>query len=235
MRAELEIIIVLLELDHFAVARVKGAVGQTILVREKRFFLGGIKTGVSGLVEMAGGVELCERGLYVFLVARLRGAHEIVIRQFQLLDERLPVGGEGVAIFLRIFFLRQGGLLDLLAVLVKAGEKKHFLAQAAACAGDDIGNDFLVGMAEVRLPIDVIDRRRDVKPFIHYDKIERIVWRRNGGMAMLGRLNRERACTVVRLRLSFSQIYSLRVHQAVEQLSVAGETQAGSGDAGGSA
>jgi len=32
---------------------------------------------------------------------------------------------------------------------------------------DDVGDDFLAGMAEVRLAVDVINGGGDVKPFVH--------------------------------------------------------------------
>ena len=101
-------------------------------------------------------------------MARLGGADKIVIRQLQFFYKRLPVGGERIAIFLRIFLLRERRLLDFLAVFVEAGQKKNFLSQAAPCAGDDIGDDFFVGVAEVRLAVHIINRRGDVKPFAHY-------------------------------------------------------------------
>ena len=167
VRAELEIIIVLLQFDHLAVARVKRAVGQAVFFREKRFLLRGIKARVGRLVKMAGGVELGERGLDEFLVARLGGADEIVVGQFQFFGERLPVRRELVAIGLRGFAFGDGGLLDLLAVLVEAGQEKNLLAQAAPRPRDDVGDDLLVGMAEMRLAVDVINRGGDVKPFAH--------------------------------------------------------------------
>jgi len=52
-------------------------------------------------------------------------------------------------------------------VLVEAGQKKNFLAQAAPRAGDDVGDDFFVGVPEMRLAVHVINRRGDVKPFAH--------------------------------------------------------------------
>ncbi len=64
-----------------------------------------------------------------------------------------------------LFGLRR--LLDFLAVFVEAGQEKNFLTQAAPCARDDVGNDLLISMAEVRLPVDVINRGGDVKPFAH--------------------------------------------------------------------
>jgi hypothetical protein len=116
---------------------------------------------------MSGGVQLCERGLDKFFVSRLCGADKIVIRQFEFFSKRLPVVREGIAIFLRIFFLRLRRLLDFLAVFVEAGQEKNFLSETAPRARDDIGDDLFVGVAKMRLPVDVINRRGDVKPFAH--------------------------------------------------------------------
>ena len=100
-------------------------------------------------------------------MARLGGADEIVVGQFQLLGERLPVGRQFVAVGLRRFAFRQRRLLDLLAVLVEAGQEEDLLPQAAPRPRDDVGDDLLVGMAEMRLAVDVINRGGDVKPFVH--------------------------------------------------------------------
>ena len=167
MSAELEVIIVLLQLDHFAVAQVETAVGQAVLFRKKRLLLGRIKARVGCLVEMASVVELRERGLHKLLVARLGRADKVVVGQFQLFRKGLPVGGEFVAIGLRGFSIGEGSLLDLLAVFVEAGQKKNLLSQAAMRPGNHVRHDFFVGMAEVRLAVDVINRGGDVKPFVH--------------------------------------------------------------------
>jgi len=52
-------------------------------------------------------------------------------------------------------------------VFIKARQKKNFLTEAAARPRDDIGDDFLVGMAKVRLAVDVINGGGDVKLFAH--------------------------------------------------------------------
>ena len=52
-------------------------------------------------------------------------------------------------------------------MLVEAGQEKYFLAETAPRAGDDVGDDLLIGVAEMRLAIHVINRRGDVKPFAH--------------------------------------------------------------------
>ena len=103
MRAELEPIVALLELHHFAVGGIECAVGPAVLVGQKRFFLRGIKAFVGFLIKLAGGVEFGEDGLHEFLVARLGGADEIVVGEFELLGKRLPVSGESIAIGLGVF------------------------------------------------------------------------------------------------------------------------------------
>jgi hypothetical protein len=57
--------------------------------------------------------------------------------------------------------------LHFLAVLVEAGQEESFLSQTAARTRDDVGHDFLVGVAEMRLAVDVINCCGDVKPFAH--------------------------------------------------------------------
>ena len=58
-------------------------------------------------------------------------------------------------------------LLHFLAVLIDAGQKKNFLAFEPMIARDDIGQNFLVGVTDVRRRVCVIDRRSDVEFFRH--------------------------------------------------------------------
>ena len=41
-------------------------------------------------------------------------------------------------------------------MLIEAGQVKHLLPETAM-SGDDVGDDFLVGVTEVRFAVDVID------------------------------------------------------------------------------
>ena len=65
-------------------------------------------------------------------------------------------------------FLRR--LLDLLAVLIDAGEEENLLAFQAMIARNDVGQNFLVGMADVGRAVGVIDRGCDVERFRHRAK-----------------------------------------------------------------
>ena len=59
--------------------------------------------------------------------------------------------------------LALGRLRDRLAVLVGAGQEEDVLAALAHVAGEDVGRDRRVRVPEVRLGVDVVDRRRDVE------------------------------------------------------------------------
>src|SRR5688572_3188200 len=99
---------------------------------------------------MARGMKFGKDGLNERFVARLAGADEIVERQVDALCELLPKDCEVVAILLRRLAFALSRLLDFLAMLIQAGQKEHFGAEAALGTSDDVGQDFLVSMAEVR-------------------------------------------------------------------------------------
>ncbi len=130
MLAETKVIVVLRQLDHLAPCRVKRPVRETVLVRQERFFLGGVEPGVRRFVKMALGVQLGQRGLNQGFVPQFGGADEVVIGEIELGGKGLPGRGQFIAIRLRILAFRLGGLLHFLAVLIGARQKKHFVPQA---------------------------------------------------------------------------------------------------------
>ena len=71
--------------------------------------------------------------------------------------------GVAVGELLRRDALALGDLRDRLAVLVGAGEEEHVLAALAVMAGEDVGADRRVRVAEVRRRVHVVDGRRDVE------------------------------------------------------------------------
>ena len=103
-----------------------------------------------------------------FPCAGIGGADKIVVGQLQFFGERPPVRRQFVTILLRRFALGDSRLLNLLAVFIQTGQEKNIQAETAARPRDDVGDDFLVGMAEVRLAVDVVNGGGDVKLFVHY-------------------------------------------------------------------
>ena len=57
---------------------------------------------------------------------------------------------------------RCGRDLDRLAVLVGPGEEENVLSALAHMAGKHVGGQGRIGVAQVRLGVDVVDRRGDV-------------------------------------------------------------------------
>src|SRR6266516_7616584 len=112
-------------------------------------------------------MQPAQDGLHDPFVSRLGSADEIVVGQIEFSGNLLPERSHFVAVRLGTFAGAECGLLHLLPVLIQASQKKNIVAQAAVGAGDDIGNDLFVGVAEMRLAVDVVNRCRDVKPFSH--------------------------------------------------------------------
>ena len=96
------------------------------------------------------------------LVARVGGADEEVVGGVDDRHQRLELGRVAVGQLLRRDPLALGRGLDRLAVLVGAGEEEDVLATLAHVAGQHVGGHRRVGVAEVRLGVDVVDRRGDV-------------------------------------------------------------------------
>src|SRR5712675_2127615 len=95
------------------------------------------------------------------------GADKVVISELELAGKCFPGRREIVAVLLWLLSFGDRGLLHFLAVFVQAGEKKDLLAEAASGAGAHIRDDFLIGMAEGWMSIDVIDGGGDVETFAH--------------------------------------------------------------------
>jgi hypothetical protein len=91
------------------------------------------------------------------------GADETVERAVQPLAHRLEFGSELIDISLRRNALRLGGALHLLPVLVGSGHGEHVMAVEALEAGNRVCCDHLVGVADMRRPFGIGDRRRQIK------------------------------------------------------------------------
>ena len=65
----------------------------------------------------------------------------------------------------------RGGLLHFLPMLINAGEKKYLFAFQPMIPRDHIGQDFFVGMTDVRRRIRVIDGRGDEERLRHFAKL----------------------------------------------------------------
>ena len=98
-------------------------------------------------------------------MAGVGGADVVVVGDAHAVPEGAELGGDLVGELLRRDAGGGGGALDLLAVLVGAGEEVGVVAEEAVAAGDDVGDDGGVGVADVGARVDVVDRRGEVELF----------------------------------------------------------------------
>ncbi len=97
------------------------------------------------------------------VVARLGRAHDVVGARVEKIAHRVEQLGDAVDERLRGHAFARGGLLNLEAVLVEAGDEQRFAPVEAHELLDRIGRDALVGVADMRRAIGVGDRRGDVE------------------------------------------------------------------------
>ena len=164
---KLEIVVLFGRLGNFAVNFGPGSIGVAILVGQELLLAGGVPVGLLPLVDQALVEELLQELLDDLLVARLGRADVIVVRDVQVTEHALKDRGDLIDEHLGFDAALEGGLLDFLAVLVQTGEEVHLVAAHAHVARDHIGEDFLIGMAEVRRAVGVVDGRGDVERTRH--------------------------------------------------------------------
>ena len=90
------------------------------------------------------------------------GADEIVVGHVHLIPQGLDLPGDAIHVGLGGDACLTGKVLDLLSVLVGAGAEVDVIAHLSLVAGDGVGHDGLVGVAEVGLLGGVGDGGGDV-------------------------------------------------------------------------
>jgi hypothetical protein len=122
---------------------------------------------VGVLVDVAGALQLEEALLDHRLVLGVGGAHEVVVGDLHALPEPLEIGHDFVGQGLGGHAPGGGGLLDLLAVLVGAGEEVDLLAHHPPVPGDHVRQHRGVGVPDVGLVVHIVDGGGDVEALGH--------------------------------------------------------------------
>ncbi len=131
--------------------------------RPERLALGAVLALVFALVDVALIVELPEDLLHDLHVALVGGADEVVVFDVHQLPQILGLGDDFVH---ELLGRHAGGLglaLDLLSVLVGAGEEEGVVAQHLLEAGHGVGGHGGVGVADVHVARGIVDGRGDVE------------------------------------------------------------------------
>ena len=121
-----------------------------------------IPAGIFVEIDVAGRLHaLPDRGGRA-VVARLGGADEVVVRAIEHFHHGLEARHVALDKLARRQLLPGRGLQHLAAVLVGAGEEEHVIAVEPHEAGDGVGGDRLIGVADMRRAVRIRDRRGDV-------------------------------------------------------------------------
>ena len=156
--AESEEVVLLLEVldgslvDRALVARQQLFVGVVLLARHA------VLARVHVELDVAGVVAALEQLLDADAVALFGGADEVVVADVQLGPGVLELRGDLVDELLGRLAGSVGGLLDLEAVFVGAGEVVDVVTQQAVPASEGVADDGGVRMTEVWSGVDVVDR-----------------------------------------------------------------------------
>ena len=108
-------------------------------------------------------VDLLEELLHRSVVPGLGGADEVIVADVQLVPHCREPGRELIGPLLGGDAMLLGGPGDLLTVLVRARQEEDVITGQPVPAGQRIGIDRGVGVADVRGVVDVVDRGRDVE------------------------------------------------------------------------
>ena len=95
------------------------------------------------------------------LVRGIRGPNELIIRDRQPAPHLLKDAGDAIHERLRRHAAFIGRLLHLLAMLVHPHQEVDVVTSQAVITGNDVGADLLERMAEMRIAVSIVDRRRE--------------------------------------------------------------------------
>ena len=142
-----------------------------LALRPERLARRAVHAGVFALVDVAVLVHLLKNALDGLDMVFVRGADEAVIgdvHQLPQIEHAALTLDDLVDELLRCDAGLLGAVLDLLAVLVRAGQEHHVIAAQALVARHGIRGYGAVGVADVELIRGIIDRRGDVKLFFFF-------------------------------------------------------------------
>ena len=133
-----------------------------LALRPERFARRAIHALVRALIDVALFVKLAENFLYFPDMVLIRCADEIVIGRIHEIPYAADLRGHFVDVFLGGHARRRGLLFDLLSVFVRARLEIYVVPLRALEPRDGVGENDLIGIADVRLTRRVGNRRGDV-------------------------------------------------------------------------
>src|SRR5580658_3668402 len=161
-----ELEVVILFVDGFGRTAAIGT-GSARLRIDVKLVENAVLAGVGSIVDISVVANLAPQRLHPLFVPLGGGADEIVVGQTHMIPEGTEFRGDLIGELLRRLARSLGGALDLLTVLVGAGQEPGVISQHAVPPRDRVAGNGGVGVANVRMRIDVVDRGRDVELLAH--------------------------------------------------------------------
>ena len=132
------------------------------------FLTNRVVAGLFVLVDLAFIEKPLQNALNDFLVPVARCLGPVVVSDIKLFPKIDELLRDAFNEFGRWHARFRRRLLDLLSVLINAGQKENVFAFEPMIARNHIGQHFLVSVADMRWRIRVIDRRGDEKRLRHF-------------------------------------------------------------------
>ncbi len=149
---------------HRATAARLGALAvDQVLLREEPLAGHAVPAIVIRAVDLVAVIQVLQDPLHRLDMSRFGGADKVVVCDFQVLPEILETHDRLVHMCLRRHAALVGGLLHLLSMLVGTGQEMDRQACQPVVAGQHIGQDRGVGMADMRLVVHIVDRRGHIE------------------------------------------------------------------------
>ena len=158
---EFEIPVFFFDFDDLAPLSAELTFFIAVAVGEELFLTDGVVAGVGFFVELAFGFELAEDGLHAVLMAVVGGFGPAVEFESEFVPEPEEAFGVSFGESGDVDAFGLGRFHHLLSVLIDAGEVVSLLALETSVAGENIGEDFFVSVANVGLAVGVVDGGSD--------------------------------------------------------------------------
>ena len=126
-----------------------------------------VLAGIAALVDVTVVADTPPQLLHAMYVAIGRGADVVVVGNAHPVPQASEFRRDFVGELLRRAARGFGGALNLLSVLIGAGEEPRIEAHCSLTPGDRVARDGRIRMPNVRAGVDVINRGRDVELFRH--------------------------------------------------------------------
>ena len=164
---EPKVVVLFFAMLDLAPLRAELAIRSAFFVGQELFLANAVVALLFVFVDLLFVVKALQHSLHAFLVQRIGRRGPTVVADFEFLPKRDELRRDLIDELLRRHASFFGGLLDLLAVLIDAGEKENFFTFQPMITRDDVGQHFLVGVSDMRRAIRVIDRGGEVELLRH--------------------------------------------------------------------